>query len=193
MQMLSKMWKTWDGKLVLSIAAITLIAAAVAIAAEPPAGGPGERPGGGPQGGPGMREGGPRGNRPQMNPEEMQKRRMDQIKSTLQMTDEKWKAVEPLLQKVMTLSMELRGGGRRGPNAEQNAATPASEIATKTNELRTLMGDAAATDDAVKAKLAELTAAKDKVKAALAAARTDLCKALTVKQQANLVLTGILD
>ena len=61
------------------------------------------------------------------------------------------------------------------------------------NELRTLVGDAAATEDAIKAKLAELTAAKDKVKAALATAKTDLCKALTAKQQANLVLMNVLD
>jgi hypothetical protein len=133
-----------------------------------------------------------------MTPEEMQKRQLDRIKTTLQMDDEKWKTVEPLVQKVTTLSSELRGGmfggmGRRGPNADQNTPAPTTEIGTKISELRTLIGDPSATDKAIKAKLAELTAAKDKVKAALAAARTDLCKALTAKQQANLVLMGFLD
>jgi hypothetical protein len=129
-----------------------------------------------------------------MNPEEMQKRRMEQIKSTLQLDDEKWKTVEPLLQKVTALSMELRGGmGRRGQNPDQAPPAPTTEIGKCTEALRTLVGDAAATDDAIKAKLAELTAAKDKVKAALATARTDLCKALTAKQQAHLVLMNVLD
>jgi Spy/CpxP family protein refolding chaperone len=197
MQMLSKMWKTWSGRMVLSAAVVALIMAAVAIAAEPPAGGPGERPGGGPamrpEGAP-PQGGGQRGNRPQMNPEEMMKRQLDRIKTTLQMDDEKWKTVEPLVQKVTTLSTELRGGmGRRGQNPDQAPPVPTTEIGKCTDALRTLIGDAAATDDAIKAKLAELTAAKDKVKAALATARTDLCKALTAKQQANLVLMGILD
>ncbi len=190
--------------MVLSAAAVTLIMVAVAIAAAPPAGGPGERPGGGPamrpeggppQGGPGMgQESGQRGNRPQMTPEEMQKRRMEQIKSTLQITDDKWKTVEPLVQKVMTLSTELRSGmgmGRRGQNPDQAPPAPTTEIGKCTEALRTLVGDPAATDDAIKAKLAELTAAKDKVKAALATARTNLCKALTAKQQANLILMGM--
>jgi Spy/CpxP family protein refolding chaperone len=204
--MLSKMWKTWSGKMVLSVAAVTLIMAAVAIAADAPAGGPAGGPGmapppGAPEGmgpgGPGG-QGGQRGNRPQMNPEEMQKRRLEQIKTALQLADDKWTAVEPLLKKTMTLSAELRGGmfgmNRRGPNAEQTPpAAPANEIAAKTTELRTLVADPAATEDAIKAKLAELAAAKDKVKAALATAKTDLCKVLTAKQQASLVLMGILD
>ncbi|MBM4103594.1 MAG: hypothetical protein FJ263_06015 [Planctomycetes bacterium] len=197
--MLNKMWKTWDGKLVLSIAAITLIAAAMAIAAEPPAREPGQRPGGGPAVRPeGGQGGGQRGNRPQMNPEEMMKRQLDRIKTTLQIDDEKWKTVEPLLQKVTNLSAELRGGmfggmGRRGQNPDQAPPAPTTEIGKCTEALRTLVGDPAATEDAIKAKLTELTAAKDKVKAALATAKTDLCKSLTAKQQANLVLMGYLD
>jgi Spy/CpxP family protein refolding chaperone len=131
-----------------------------------------------------------------MNPEEMQKRQLDRIKATLQLTDEKWTTVEPLVQKVTTLSTELRGGmfgmGRRGQNPDQ-APTATTEIGKCTEALRSLVGDPAATEDAIKAKLAELTAAKDKAKAALATAKTDLCKVLTAKQQANLVLMGILD
>jgi len=185
--------------MVLSVAAVTLIMVAVAIAAAPPAGEPGQRPGGGPamrpEGAP-PEGGGQRGNRPQMTPEEMMKRQLDRIKTTLQLTDDKWKTVEPLVQKVMTLSTELRSGmgmGRRGQNPDQAPPAPTTEIGKCTEALRTLVGDAASTEDAIKAKLAELTAAKDKVKAALATARTNLCKALTAKQQANLVLMGILD
>lgn len=185
--------------MVLSAAAVTLIMVAVAIAADAPAGNPGEGPGGPamrPEGGP-PQGGGQRGNRPQMNPEEMMKRQLDRIKTTLQMDDEKWKTVEPLVQKVTTLSAELRGGmfgmGRRGQNPDQAPPTPTTEIGKCTEALRTLVGDPAATDDAIKAKLAELTAAKDKVKAALATARTDLCKALTAKQQAHLILMNVLD
>lgn len=195
--MLSKMWKTWSGRMVLSAAAVTLIMVAVAIAAAPPAGEPGQRPGGGPamrpEGAP-PEGGGQRGNRPQMTPEEMMKRQLDRIKTTLQLTDDKWKTVEPLVQKVMTLSTELRSGmgmGRRGQNPDQAPPAPTTEIGKCTEALRTLVGDAASTEDAIKAKLAELTAAKDKVKAALATARTDLCKALTAKQQANLILMGM--
>ena len=185
--------------MVLSAAAVTLIMVAVAIAADTPAGEPGQRPGGGPavrpEGAP-PEGGGQRGNRPQMTPEEMMKRQLDRIKTTLQLADDKWKTVEPLVQKVTTLSMELSGRmgmGRRGQNPDQAPPAPTTEIGKCTEALRTLVGDPAATDDAIKAKLAELTAAKDKVKAALATARTNLCKALTAKQQANLVLMGILD
>jgi Spy/CpxP family protein refolding chaperone len=183
--------------LFLSVALTALLAVSVAIAAEGPAGIPPRGPEGNPgmgQGGPGMGPGGgQRGNRPQMNPEEMMKRRMEQIKTTLQLADDKWTAIEPLVKKVMDLNAELRGGmGRRGMNPDQTPPAT-TEIGKCTEALRTLIGDAAATEDAVKAKLAELTAAKDKVKAALATAKTDLCKALTAKQQAHLVLMGILD
>jgi hypothetical protein len=79
------------------------------------------------------------------------------------------------------------GGDQGAPNP--NRPTPAPE----TTDLRTALGADGTTDDVIKAKLAALRDARKKAETNLDAAREDLKKVLTLRQEAVLVNMGLLD
>ena len=79
------------------------------------------------------------------------------------------------------------GGDQGTPNP--NRPTPAPEA----TDLKTALDADATTDDVIKAKLAALRDARKKAEADLDAAREDLKKVLTLRQEAVLVNMGILD
>ena len=157
-------------------------------------------PGGGGQGG---RQG--RGN---FDPAQMQQRMMDRYKEVLEFTDDaEWKAVQPLVQKVMDARRDTMSGmgrgmfGRGGPGGGGNAQ-PADQ---QGQQRRGGFGgapnpDADALQKAIdsKASKAELKTALDKYlasrktkQAALEQAQADLCKVLTNRQQAIAALNGL--
>jgi hypothetical protein len=61
------------------------------------------------------------------------------------------------------------------------------------DELRQLLNGGTATPEQIKAKLTTLRQSRDALKQELAQARAQLQQVLTVKQEATLVLTGILE
>jgi hypothetical protein len=147
---------------------------------------PGQR--GGPGGPGGQARGQARGGM------DFQARMMEQAKTELAVSDDAWKKIEPLIGKVVTLNNQVNArsmrGGRQGqgqPQAEQN------EIMKASMALRALSQDDTASMDDIKAKLAELRAAKDKAKAELTKAQDELKKNLDVRQEAKLVLMGLLN
>jgi Ca2+-binding EF-hand superfamily protein len=139
------------------------------------------------------REGPPReaarGQRGQFDPARMMDNMVSRYKETLGSTDEEWKAIEPLLKKVLEARMQARiGGFGRRPGGESAAgANPEADA------LRSTLDSQKATPDEIKAKLAAFRASQKKKDEALQKAREDLRKVLTVKQEANLVLSGVLD
>jgi hypothetical protein len=148
------------------------------------------QPNGGGQGGPGGGRGG-RGNF------------IDRYKEVLEVTDDaEWKAMQPLVQKVMDIRMESmrrgmfgrggRGGGNNGqPSDQQGQQTRGGTSATPNP-------DADALQKAIesKASKAELKAALEKYvasrKARLEQAQADLRKVLTSRQEAIATLNGLL-
>ncbi|MFH1716296.1 MAG: hypothetical protein ABIF19_03015, partial [Planctomycetota bacterium] len=79
-------------------------------------------------------------------------------------------------------------GGRPGaPDRELTAVDKASE------QLRTALENTAATPEEIKKQLTALRGAKEKTKQELAAAQQELRKIITVRQEAQLVLMGMLD
>ena len=160
-----------------------------------PAGGGAAPAGGGGAGGAGGGGGGGRGGRGgmRMNPEEMRKRFMDGIKESLAPTAEEWQAIEPLLTAVMDKQRQQRsaqmGGmfGRFG-RGNNNDNTPA-----EVQSLRDALDkkDTPAAD--IQAKLKAVRELRKKLEADLQKAREDLRKVLTVRQEAQLVQSGILD
>jgi hypothetical protein len=153
------------------------------------------------QGG-GKDEGGPGGGR--FDPEQMRQRMMDRYKEMLGVTDEEWKALLPKLEKVMTAQRESRSagmgffgpggrgpGGERGPGGDSNVNQ--SALAKATSDLRTTMEDKSASAEDIGKKLTALRQAKEKARADLAAAQKDLKELLTQKQEAALVLAGMLE
>jgi len=160
-------------------------------------------PGGGGQGG---RQGG-RGN---FDPAQMQQRMMDRYKEVLEFTDDaEWKAVQPLVQKVMDARRDTMGGmgrgmfGRGGPGGGGNPP-PADQ---QGQQRRGGFGgapnpDADALQKAIdsKASKAELKTALDKYitsrkakQATLEQAQADLRKVLTFRQEAIATLNGLLN
>lgn len=183
-----------------SLACLVSVVLAGMLLAQPP-----ERPEGGARG--------PRGQR-RMDREQMRTRMMERMKEQLGAKDEEWKVIEPKLQKVMDLSREVdrpgRGvffgrGMRRRPGADAETerrprrgpegapGREATAVEKASEDLQKVLESESAKPEDIKAKLTALREAREKAKQDLAKAQQDLQKVLTVKQEATLVLGGILN
>jgi flagellar motor protein MotB len=132
----------------------------------------------------------------------MQERMQTRTKERLGVTDEEWKVLQPKIQKVQTLRRQSGGGGgfrgmagRRGGRGGEArpAARQLSDVQKKAQELRTLLAKEDAKAGQIKEKLAALRKAREKAKKDLAAARKELREVVTVRQEAQLVLMGLLE
>lgn len=153
------------------------------------------------QGGGGGGFGGGPGN---FDPAQMQQRMMDRIREELNFTnDTDWNAVQPLVQKVMDARRDVGmpggmgrmfgrnrgdqggpGGGRRGgmfgqPSAEQEALQKAVEDNAPAAQ--------------IKDALAKYRASQQAKEAKFKAAQAELKKVLSVKQEAQAALLGLVD
>jgi hypothetical protein len=70
---------------------------------------------------------------------------------------------------------------------------PKTELEQRSRELRELLRDDAAGADQIKAKLTAFRAAKEKTARELAGARQSLRQLMSLRQEAVLVLNGLLD
>lgn len=155
-----------------------------------------------------------RGGRGNFDPEQMRQRMIDNYKEQLGMTDEEVKAIMPKIEKVQQLQRDSRSGGfpfgfggpgggpggfggrggdRGGRGGDRQGDQPQSAVAKATSDLRTAVQDKAASADDISKKLTALRQAREKAKSDVAAAQKDLRELLTQKQEAALVLMGILE
>lgn len=162
---------------------------------------PGPGPGPGGPGGPGGRGG--RGN---FDPAQFRERIMEYVKEQLEVTDDtEWKAIQPLVQKVMDTRMSTMGGGGRGPfgmgrprgdnaqGGDQNrqrrggfmGQTPSPEAEALQKAI-----DAKASKAEMKATLAKFIESRKAKQAELEQAQADLRKVLTARQEAIATLNG---
>jgi hypothetical protein len=148
------------------------------------------------------------------NFEEFRQRMMDNYRERLEIKgDDEWKAIQPLIVKVMDARRDVgfgggfgRGvGGRRGGGGNNDAQAngnnqggqgarrgfPGGEPSPEAEELQKAI-DSNASKDELKAKLAKVREARKDKEAKLAKAQEDLKKVLTVKQEATSVLMGLL-
>jgi hypothetical protein len=166
--------------------------------------------------GQGQGQGGQRGMR-NFDPARMQQMMEQRMQEQLGATAEEWKVLGPRVMKVMTLSRQVNAGGggmfrmagrRGGPQGDQAgpggpggpggrrgpfAQGEPTAVDTASQALQTTLENTAATPDEIKAKLTAVRAAKEKAKAELAAAQQDLKQVLTLRQEAQLVLMGMLN
>jgi Spy/CpxP family protein refolding chaperone len=121
------------------------------------------------------------------------------LQQALGCTSEEWKVIGPRVEKVTELRMQprMRAGmiGRRGRRGEPGlegrpgGPPPPKEVADLTKAL-----DSEDTPPAeIEAKLKAFRAAAKKREEALKKARSELREVLTLRQEARLVLMGILD
>ena len=162
--------------------------------------------GGGGQGG-GGRQG--RGN---FDPAQMQQMMLDRYKTSLEVTDDaEWKAMEPLVTKVMEARRDSFGGmgrgmfGRGGPRGGNNGQ-PADAQGQQGQQRRGGFGgtpnpaadalqkaiDSKASKAEIKAALDKYIASRKASQAALEQAQADLRKVLTSRQEAIATLNGLL-
>lgn len=166
---------------------------------------------GGPQGmqGPGGR---------QFDPTRMREMMEQRMREQLGATEQEWKVLGPRVMKVSELNRQVSGfgrgfggpgfGGRRGgpmggpqggPQGGRQgnrAGAPQrelTEVEKASEQLQTTLENTAATSEQIKAQLTTLRAAKEKTKQELAVAQQELRKVVTVRQEAQLVLMGLLD
>jgi len=191
------------------VAGVLALVGAGLCMAQPPQGG---------QGGPG----GP-GGFGGFAPAQMRQRMMEGWKQQLGAEDDAWKVSEPRLTKVMELNRQTMMGGRGmfgmfGPRGmrsqrgdrggqqgqqgqrqgdrprfpgEENREPTAVEKAQDT--LETTLENESASADTIKEQLTTLRAARVKAQQELAAAQQDLRQILTLRQEAVLVLSGMLN
>jgi len=150
----------------------------------------------------GRQGGGGRGGRGNFDPAQFQQRMMERTRENLEVKDDtEWKALEPLVQKVMDARREsfamgrgMFGGGRRGggggdqggggrggfgqPSAESEALTRAIEGKASNSEL--------------KAALAKYVEARKAKQAELEKAQAELRKVLSLRQEAIATSEGLL-
>jgi hypothetical protein len=149
--------------------------------------------------------GGGRGGRGNFDPAQFQQRMMENARERLGFTnDTDWNAVQPLVQKVMDARRDVgfpgRGmgmgrGGRRGdvagPNADQGARRGFMGQPSPEAEALQKAIDANAPTAQIKAALDKYRASQKDKQAKLAQAQENLRKVLSLKQEAQAELLGL--
>ncbi len=127
-----------------------------------------------------------------------QQRMEDRMKEALKVTDEEWSVLQPRIKKVTDLQREsragmMRGWGRRGPDRDNESERQLNPLQQAAKDLQTVLETEGATSDQIKAKLDAYRAAKTASEAELNKARAGLRELLTINQEAQLVMMGILE
>jgi len=151
--------------------------------------------------------GGGRGGRGNFDPAQFRERMMERTKENLEIKDDaEWKAIEPLVQKVMDARMASfsgmgRGmmGGRRGggPGGDQGNRPPGGgggmfgQANPEADALQRAI-DSKASASELKAAVAKYNEARKTKQADLEKAQAELRKVLTVRQEALATLNGLL-
>jgi len=116
-----------------------------------------------------------------------QRRAIEDFKDRLCVSDKEWAVVKPRIEKVYNLMHPL-------PQMRTANERPKSEVEQRSSELRELLRKKEGTAvDQIKARLTALRAAKQKTVQELVTAKQDLRQLMTLRQEAELVLRGVLD
>ncbi len=111
---------------------------------------------------------------------------VEELRSQLGVSDQEWAVIKPRIETAYDLVYPQPRFGCGG-------VRPATPAERKRNELRELLGNKEATPDQIKGALISLRAANEKARQEPAKARQDLCRVLTLRQGALLVLRELRD
>lgn len=159
--------------------------------------------------------GGDRGNRgdrgPGGSPEEFRARMAERLKTSLKVTDDEWGILQPLIEKVTTKQRDAMSGrfggfgGRGGPGGDRGpggggggntgGGAPGGDRpgAAESQALRDALEKEGTSAADIAAKLTAVREQRKKAAAELTAARADLQKVVTARQEAVLFSMGILE
>jgi len=134
--------------------------------------------------------------------QQMRQRMMDALKDQLESSDEEFKILQPKIEKVMRLQIDLSGatgfsmmfgGGRGGFGNPFAFGQPPSELQKAATDLADILRSQESTPRQIKERLAAFRQARTAAQADLAKAREDLLSLLTSRQEAMLVTMGLLE
>jgi len=153
--------------------------------------------GGPPGGAPGQ------GGRGGWDPERMRQMMMERVKQTMGATDEEWTALQPRIEKVLSLQRQARGGfgmgrmfgrgGRAGAPEAPAAGAELSETEKASQALQAVVDNKDSKPQEITQALTAYREAREKAKQELSKAQEELRGVLTPRQEAQLVLLGLLD
>jgi Spy/CpxP family protein refolding chaperone len=146
----------------------------------------------------------PPGGRRGGNFEEFRQRMNERLKTSLKATDEEWSVLQPLIEKVQAKQREAVSGrfggfgGRGGPGGGGDRDRGGDRGGNRggsaeSQALREAIEKDGTAPEEIKAKLAAVREQRKKAQGELEAAREELRKVLTVRQEAVLVTFGILE
>ena len=152
----------------------------------------------------GDRGGGNNGGRGNWDPAQMRERMLIGLKEQLGANDEDWKALQPKVEKVFDAQRDARsggfggfGGGRGGRGGGGNNGggnnEPTTELGKASKALRDTLQDKDASADSITQKLEAFRDARKKADEELATSRKELRELVTPRQEAVLVVAGMLD
>jgi hypothetical protein len=154
------------------------------------------------------------------DPEQMRQMMDQRMKEQLGCTDQEWQVLGPRVTKVMNLTRQtgmgagmgrMFMGGRRGqagPGGQQGQGGPGGQqgrrprdpfgqqetaVGKASDALQTTLENASSSPDEIKTNLTALRTAKEKSRQELATAQKELRDVLTLRQEAQLVLMGMLN
>jgi len=141
--------------------------------------------------------GGGGGGRGNFDPAAMQERTVDRTITDLELKDEEATVIKPLLTEVvkcqMSQMMGRMGGGRGGRGGAAAGAGGGRTQAPEIQALRDAVDNTSTPAAELQAKMKAVRDARKKAEEALQKAREALRKAVTARQEAQLLLSGILD
>jgi hypothetical protein len=134
---------------------------------------------------------------------------LDRLKEQLKSNDEEWQVLAPKIEAVSNAQRNARfggmmgmwggrggggGGGGRGPGGQGGGGPGGdSEVAKAGRELRTLIESDGADSKDIAARLEAYRAARAKAETELKTARDELKGLVTQRQEAVLVMMGLLE
>jgi hypothetical protein len=139
------------------------------------------------------------------DPAQFRQRMMDRLKEQLGSTDEEWKVLQPKVEKVSTAQNNARGGGGFGGGGRGRGRdgggggggggdnAPQTPVARASRDLRTALENKDTPAADIQAKLAAYRDSRKKANEELEAARKELKELLTQRQEAILVVNGMLE
>ena len=137
-------------------------------------------------------------------PEEFRARMEERLKTSLKVSSDEWTVLQPLIEKVTTKQRDAmsgrfggfggRGGGDRGPGGGGGGGGGSDRPgAAESQALRDALEKEGTSAADIAAKLAAVREQRKKATVELAAARADLQKVVTARQEAVLFSMGILE
>jgi hypothetical protein len=128
------------------------------------------------------------------DPVQMRERMMTALKEQMGASDEEWKALSPKIEKISALSRETRpmmgsfGRGRGTPDAQ-----PQSDVGKAQADLRKALEDKSTPAEDITKKLTTYREARDKATTELRTLQKELKADVKGRQEAVLVINGILN